>query len=440
METSNAAARSNNPSGRRGRGEPHYRAEDSAEAFAGLPDGVRRFDLMELLEAVGKREGWTDPLLGHFRLLLRFTRDEDWTRGSRPIVYLSVKVTAKMLDVSPSQVRRNERRLMELGALSFCDSGNHHRYGKRDEKTGRIVFAYGVDLSPAAELLPALAELAAARERTIRTELRLERETSAARRDVLAALDRYEGRGADALRRRAAGGPGRSIEEMELRLQAVRRLDRRLRKVAGCPARAVPERGGEAVPPDHNAWADRSGETAMLASIAGQDASPGKHACLPIHNTQESLLENNTVPNSGEALSDHGAGAEGGQKAPGRRKAPTGQSLASFERFVQLLDIAPESLARSLPNDERLGWDELVRVVGQTALRIGISLHTWGNACQVLGERQATAAVIVIAAKREQGLIASPGGYLRAMVRRFTAGELRLEQSIRWLQAGGGTA
>ena len=35
-------------------------AEYTAGSFGGLPDGKRRFDLMELLDEVGKKESWID--------------------------------------------------------------------------------------------------------------------------------------------------------------------------------------------------------------------------------------------------------------------------------------------------------------------------------------------------------------------------------------------
>lgn len=55
----------------------------------------------------------------------------------------------------------------ELGAISWKDSANHTRFGERDED-GNIVFAFGVDLSPSAALLPHLREAAAELDRTSR--------------------------------------------------------------------------------------------------------------------------------------------------------------------------------------------------------------------------------------------------------------------------------
>jgi replication initiation protein RepC len=53
------------------------------------------------------------------------------------------------LCLSPTQVKEINRRLIELGLITMKDSPNGKRYGTRDSK-GRIVEAYGFDLSPIA--------------------------------------------------------------------------------------------------------------------------------------------------------------------------------------------------------------------------------------------------------------------------------------------------
>ena len=136
------------PRGRR-RGEAHLKAEAAAAAFEGLPPGEDRFAIIRLLERVGGQIGITASLLHHMRLLVRMTEPQDWRRGARPLVWLSVQETAHELRISPSQVSRNETRLMELGVLAFKDSANYRRLGRRESGGDRrILFAYGIDLSP----------------------------------------------------------------------------------------------------------------------------------------------------------------------------------------------------------------------------------------------------------------------------------------------------
>ena len=109
-----------------------------------------------LLDAVGATAGWSPALVDHFQLLLDWTRPVDWLPGSRPIVWLSVSETAYRLGISTSQVRRNEAAMHRLGAIAWKDSPNHRRYGTRND-AGEIEDAWGVNLAPAAALVPSFA-------------------------------------------------------------------------------------------------------------------------------------------------------------------------------------------------------------------------------------------------------------------------------------------
>src|SRR5690606_1300169 len=76
----------------------------------------------------------------------------------RPVVFQSLSRTALDLGVSERQIQKLERRLFEIGAVAWHDSGNHKRFGRRNPKTGKLLFAYGVDLTPLAYLKQQLEE------------------------------------------------------------------------------------------------------------------------------------------------------------------------------------------------------------------------------------------------------------------------------------------
>lgn len=75
-------------------------------------------------------------------------------------------------------------------------------------------------------------------------------------------------------------------------------------------------------------------------------------------------------------------------------------------------------------------WGYLHRVVGQLRPMIGVSEHVWNLAQERLGSQTATAALVLVFDKHCAGEVASPGGYLRAMVEKAWAGELHLERSF----------
>ncbi|MEL6203169.1 MAG: plasmid replication protein RepC, partial [Pseudomonadota bacterium] len=95
--------------------------------------------------AIGLRAG--DLLV--LDALVAFSHPKDWDAGARPIVWPSNDFLMDRTGLSLSAVKRRSRRLCELGLITYRDSSNGKRYGHRDAH-GRIVEAFGFDLSPLA--------------------------------------------------------------------------------------------------------------------------------------------------------------------------------------------------------------------------------------------------------------------------------------------------
>ena len=62
--------------------------------------------------------------------------------------------------------------MIDRGLILALDHGTQNRRGQRDERTGRIVYAFGFDLSPLAERMMEL-EQAAAESKTRPAEARV---------------------------------------------------------------------------------------------------------------------------------------------------------------------------------------------------------------------------------------------------------------------------
>ncbi len=136
---------------------PKFRESlQSAEEFCGLEEDVNRFYALKLIKKVGKNFGFSPELVEMLEYYLIRTNEIDWSEGQQPICYQSVVTTALDLDISERQVRNRENALNSLGALTWEDSGNFKRYGVRDRESGEIKYAFGVDLSPLASLIPIL--------------------------------------------------------------------------------------------------------------------------------------------------------------------------------------------------------------------------------------------------------------------------------------------
>ena len=407
-------SRSRNPTGRRPRGPEHFASETTATQFPGLPEGESHLELEELLEQLGRKSGMSRALIKHFVLLLEWSRPQDWRTGAQPIVWLSVKETAWRLGISTSQVRRNEKTLHNLGALAWKDSPNHRRFGSRDA-TGQIVEAYGVNLAPAATLLPKLRRLARdneddrARWKFLRTRI------AACRANLLSAvstalkngaLDHTEVRAWQNLVAEAIGSirPHTPLSALERRLRELDHLDAALQ--------------GELADD-----VDDTAEDGENLDLDTADACQGTHLRRPPldDTTNESGFEKTTV--AGEA------GREGGGVAkPDPRAMLPGDGLDDIP-IREFVAIMPPIVRLRLPYPE-YGWPDIVEAAYGAAGELGISDHAWGEACGELGRERAAVAVTIIAAKAERGLVRKPGGYLVGMTRKNVGGALRLRNSI----------
>ena len=61
-------------------------------------------------------------------------------------------------------------------------------------------------------------------------------------------------------------------------------------------------------------------------------------------------------------------------------------------------------------------------------------IHAWREACRVMGDRGAAAAVIATVHKHRTGEVRSPGAYLRGMTSKAAAGELQLGRTYHGLR------
>lgn len=132
--------------------EAYRRSIEFCDDFCGLEENTDRYKLLLLVKRAGKLAGFTPRMIHLLDYYMAFTRDVDWEEGSRPIVYQSLSRTALDMGVTERQIQKLERSLFEVGAITWNDSGNHKRYGQRHARSGRLIFAYGVELTPLAGL------------------------------------------------------------------------------------------------------------------------------------------------------------------------------------------------------------------------------------------------------------------------------------------------
>jgi replication initiation protein RepC len=326
--------------------------------------------------------------------LMTYSFDQDWTAGSRPIVWPSNHALTTRLTWSLSKLQRALRELRSKGFIADRSDSNGQRRGHRlpNDRTGRIVEAVGLDLSP---LAARYAEFTAAYEAHLMEQRQLQ----------------------------------------ELRREAVRvkrRIDNAVATALAC------ELEGE--------WAPAADEAATLLARrpAGiEEACAVLGALKTLYGPLAERLEAGLRALDGDEMTS--MGAEDDTHILTTTEPQFDKSnmyLASQGRRSgsdQDPDLTPDSL---LPLElvkkacaeigeygfKPKSWSELVEAAAQVRGWLGVSEHAWGEACHKMGRNHAAVAVAIILERQQS--IGSPGGYLRAMTRRAQRGELFLNKSL----------
>jgi replication initiation protein RepC len=390
-------------------------ADRTAESFAGLPDGVSApGQLLAAFKAAAPRLGLSPRLVHALDWLFRFTQPQDWGRGGRPIVWPSAAMQREALGLSASQVKAINRALIEAGVVTMKDSPNGKRYGVRD-RAGRIIEAYGFDLSPIAARHAEFVRLAD-EARAERAEMgRLRRRATIARNGITQILEtaaEYGFPGDDwaALARdsRNLAGALRRVERPEEMVLGVESLERR--------QRAARERL----------------ETLLLASTTGSAEAVDSDPRGPENRPHQYIYKSNTDPDQDTVLAPEACTAAVGQAI--------GSSLSSVRQEPaeqgRVLKLHPEELVRLAPRLKPYlrrpspTWPELVEAADWLRHDLDVSRPLWAEACLAMGREQAAVALAVVSTKDPVHFRTTPGGYFHGMVTKAKAGELNLDRTL----------
>jgi replication initiation protein RepC len=359
-----------------------------------------------------------------------FTQAQDWEEGQRPIVWASNSYLMEQTGFSLSALKRHARRLAEIGVIAFKDSPNGKRWGHRDAD-GRIIEAYGFDLSPlsarAEEFEHLHAELQAERELC----QRLKRQITVARRMIRARIEAAQG---GALR-----GPWTQLSSLFEDL-----LDRLPRRNMASEALArLLEWFKELQERVEATYLKAVRADDLVENIPGtteqglqktQEMDPREVISEP-----HILITNQLNPvTCNRSETEQAAGVV--PNAPPEEQvdseledwvAETRKKRGAALDLPTVMQACPEfaSWARNLGGYLK-DWGDLHRVAGQLRPMISVSEHAWNVAQDRLGPQIATAALVLTFDKYCAGEVASPGGYLRGMVEKAEAGELHLERSF----------
>ncbi len=431
-----------NPSGLRKLTPPMLGTLKAAERFGGIQEATPG-QVLAAFKAAAPHLGYRPGIVHAVDWLFRFTQATDWQSGTRPVVWPSAAMQQAELSLGESQVKKLNRQLIELGLVAMKDSPNGKRYGRRGPK-GRIIEAYGFDLSPLADRL---AEFQAVAEeaREIRTRIQaLRRRTTIARNGMRQIIETADEEGlpgaewkhwqeeASKLSRGIAGI--RDVNEMEW---AVVRLERFQADARQTLDAALEER-----------------REAFMNPVNISPTGPLKEP--HITSTNQLLNPKDTVIAHKKSSFDQGRGQTGRVGATSSPKEGVGRSDDKIKQPVLreraertdnggVMKMTPDELVRLAPRlrpylvKPAPNWPEIVEAADWLRHDLGVSKPLWGEACLTMGREQAAIALAIVSTKPPEHFRSSPGGYFRGMVVKAKAGELHLSRTLWGIRERGET-
>lgn len=406
------------------------RANDLAEDGEQLavPKNQAMLAMRRVAHVIGLKPG--DLML--LETLAVFTKPCDWEKGARPIVWPSNDYLVERTGYSLSAVKRHLRRLAEVGLVAFRDSSNGKRWGHRNKEDGRIVEAYGLDLSPLAARAREFEALHAAleAERTLTRDLR--RGITILRRTVAALLssdvDLADALWHDIARRYNALMA--TLRYVERDLNALREVHQAFLALRGDAEEALRRTSKGSV--DNDPDAAGGCENITNLSPTGVNSAPHIQITTHLKHVNCNGIEHATEANGAAeppmaSLKADVAGVAAGKigSARDRPRVPNELSLQA----ILIACPAFTAMARGIAGHIR-DWRDLLAVADRIRPVIGISEDAWASAHRAMSREAAAVALALITDKYSDGLVSSPGGYLRGLTLKATTGDLHLARSV----------
>jgi replication initiation protein RepC len=384
------------------------KADRSAEGFAGLPEGVESpGQLLAAFKAAAPRLGISPRLVHAVDWLFCFTQPQDWEEGTRPIVWPSAQMQQDALGLGPSQAKEINNQLIELGLVTMKDSPNGKRYGRRHEQTGKIIEAYGFDLSPIAARHAEFVRLAKEAKAERAAMGRLRRRATIARKAITQILETATEYGFDG-------------EEWKTLAHETSDLVRALKAVES-PEEM--EAGVKSLERRQQAARERLEHLLGTVEIGPKEPENRPH----IYNYKPNLNPEQDTVITAKKCSGEAETRVSQSSTPVQPKRPDKGMVHG---------ITPDELPRLAPKLKPYlqrpdpTWPELVDAADWLRSDLGVSKSLWGAACLAMGRELAAIALAIVSTKEAKHFKTSPGGYFHGMVAKHIAGELHLERTV----------
>jgi replication initiation protein RepC len=402
--------------------DDHFRAADAvAKRFRGLAAEVTPGNVLAAIKRARKEIGASARVVGLIDTLFAWTKPQDWEPGQTPIVWPSNERLADELDVEVRQVQKLLDQAVALGLISHRDGPNGHRTGRRGPD-GRITWAFGINLAPLGVRMGEFLQLAERRRLDLARREELRRRLTIARRSIAMIAQ-------TALEWGLTGADW--LAEAEATREAVRELTGVRCTEALAVAVELLEARRDAL---HGVFTDE-------LAAAKRARNPVDSAKNDVNRTSSDDLEATHITTTNpsppaEAGVRSGHQGESSRLPDVRILAPKSNVEDDLERHG--VDHAfVHSVAAEIAWELEYGcsgWGDAIRAAERLVGELSIPRHAWHEACRLMGDKGAAAAVIATGAKYRGGEVRSPGAYLRGMSQKAAGGELRLGKTFHGLK------
>lgn len=388
-------------------------AQRASRSFVGS-DAITRNDALKIAKRAAAAFGLKTAKIAVLDQLFAFSQAVDWVEGPRPIIWPSNAALATRLGISVSTLKYHLSGLVEAGLIAYADGPTYQRRGRRDNN-GRIVEAFGIDLSPIAVRFDELKETCAAYERERKEWQRVQRNRTITRRAAEAVIAKG-----------IKNGVGALWQSFKSRLDNVRTLGARTVKDVANQAAAYARLQHEA-----DAAFEEASDTGNLATADAKIRPLLSTDLISISNSV-SARENPVSPNAVGNSVRRSTVIAPENVQPGLKSANLRLPLDEDEISLGLIRSACPALNEFLPG-VLMSWDTFTRDVGNICILCSADVSVFFRARAKLGRNVAAAALVVTFQKYIAGLVSKPTAYLRELSRRGEAGTLDISRSLRAL-------
>lgn len=399
-----------------------------------------RAELFQLLPKVSHKFGLGRPVLDHLLWLIAWTRPGDWEPGARAVVFMEVRKIAEERGVTPRQINTYERAIADAFGLTEAKSSNGRRYGHRDPQTGKIVHAWGFELTGLAQKLPDLrqakAELDAVRQMRAQRVRQLDIERARVRRLAEAVTSLHQAPQAD---RDAAAAIAAPIRERvtDRQLADLRELERLViaawRAAAELEALLLAgktcESDVETSDPSEENFRHIHTRTDSLSPLTGCGSPDGTAAA------RKPAVARREARHAGLSRGKHAARPEphhvDDADYTGPAYMPPEATGAYMVRPATAVAAASERFRAHLSLTDRAATvADIVDAAREFRDELDVGVWAWREACEIIGPYPAALCLMIADRAASERGVTSPGGYFRSMIRRAPVGKLHVDRSI----------